>query len=122
MALSLQRIDKRIRHQQRVVHAVFLGKFELPCLAYDAIEIAPHVEHARQIIDERLEDRIVGLNRDPLRALTRHPDGTDDVTHVAWFIHHGVAYGYDAIPEHALALTAHDGQWQAAVVVLARND
>ena len=60
----LKRIDQRIRHQHRVVHAVFLGKFELPCLAHDAVEIAPHVEHTRQIIDERLEDRIVGLDGD----------------------------------------------------------
>ena len=70
VVLSLKRIDQRIRYQYRVVHAVFLGKFELPCLAHEAVEIAPHVEHTRQIIDACLKDRIVGLNRDPFRALS----------------------------------------------------
>ena len=46
----LEGIDQRIRHQHRVIHAVFLGKFELPLVAHDPIEIPPHVKNTRQVI------------------------------------------------------------------------
>src|SRR4030095_4247916 len=117
----LERHHDRAGDERGVVDADFLAQPKSRVGPYQGIQIAPGAEHTRVLVGQGLEHHEVRPRGDA-SALLLPSDLRDAVAPGARRVDVELLRGVGAVPKHAEALTGHQAERQALVVVLLRDD